>query len=394
MYSMKLYNTESKKYDSPNFTDEVSIYVCGITPYDSAHLGHIFTFMTYDLLARRLEDAGKKVKMVRNITDVDEPMYVKAEELGTDYMSLADTEIKSFDESLSKLRFMPVYAAPRASQYIEQMSKAVERLLATNYAYRLENGDIYFDTKKVADFGSFAGFSENLLLALFKERGGNPDEEGKRNKLDFLLWKQIHDAADSAQWETALGSGRPGWHIECSVMSSALLGDTFAIHGGGSDLIFPHHECEIAQSIALNGVKPALLWLHVYPMLLAGEKMSKSLGNMVFAKDLLETYDGAVIRLALMHYHHRIGGEWQPELLTHAEKLLNQVTEYKAGTSLTVANQLLGDVRTALDDDLNTLEVIDAIQEFIISSENVDDIDRTTESEAIVNQTLSLLGLV
>jgi L-cysteine:1D-myo-inositol 2-amino-2-deoxy-alpha-D-glucopyranoside ligase len=388
---MRIYDTAKRSYCSFEPEHIVKIYVCGITPYDSAHLGHIFTFMTYDLLQRRLEDQGHEVQMVRNITDVDEPIYIKAAELKTDYVTLANKEIASFQTVLKQLNFRPIYAEPKASDYIFQMAEAVKILVDKAYGYYVDR-DIYFDTAKFQRFGKFAKYNERLLYNLMDERGGNVTLNAKRHPLDFLLWKCVDDPADKAQWQTALGSGRPGWHIECSVMSSSILGNNFDLHGGGTDLIFPHHESEIAQSVTLNNIVPAKHWLHVSPMLLAGEKMSKSLGNMIFAKDLLKDHSSATIRLALMHYHHRMGGEWQSELLLEAEKLLEQLKSVSYICSDELAAILLEEVRSALDDDINTLEVIDALHRFIINV-NKRSIKKSSV-HPVLTKTLKLLGLV
>lgn len=386
---MKLFDTALRTYTEFDPEHVVSIYVCGITPYDSAHLGHIFTFMTYDLLQRRLEDLGHEVKLVRNVTDVDEPIYAKARELGIDYRTLAVQETASFQQTLTRMHFKTPFAQPLASDYIVQMASAVEQLLNDGFAYRLED-DIYFDTKKHPDYQKFSGFSERLIMGLARIRGGDPERIGKRQPLDFLLWKGITDVDDPAQWQTSLGSGRPGWHIECSVMSSELLDVPFDIHGGGTDLIFPHHSSEIAQSFGLGQATMAHTWLHVSPMLCDGEKMSKSLGNLVFARDLLEHHEAAIIRLALMHYHHRVGGEWLPELLHEATSLFVDVRGATGRASLALAETLLSDVRTALDDDLNTLEVIDALHRFVAASSGS---SLEASAEVVVTQTLQLLGL-
>jgi L-cysteine:1D-myo-inositol 2-amino-2-deoxy-alpha-D-glucopyranoside ligase len=384
---MKLFNTTDKTYIDFKPQKLVGIYVCGITPYDSAHLGHIFTFMTYDLLQRRLEDLRHEVRMVRNVTDVDEPIYVKARELGIDYRALAAAETASFQKTLTELRLKKPYAEPLASDYISQMSAAVEQLIASGFGYRLDE-DVYFDVSKFPAYEKFSGFNHRLIMGLARMRGGDPERSGKRHPLDFLLWKGITDPDDPAQWQTSLGAGRPGWHIECSVMSSELLDVPFDIHGGGTDLIFPHHSSEIAQNVGLGNSVTAKTWLHVSPMLYDGEKMSKSLGNLVFAHDLLGSHEAAVIRLSIMNYHHRVGGEWLPELLEESTRLLHNVRKAARQASAADAQQLLGAVRNALDDDLNTLEVIDALHRFVAS-------EPASEPGAaeLVEETLRLLGL-
>lgn len=387
---MKLFDTATKSYIPFVPGPLVKIYVCGITPYDSAHLGHLFTFMTYDLLVRRLQDMGHEVQMVRNVTDVDEPIYKKARELGISYSDLATAETKSFQDTLEQLHFRRPFAEPLASEYVQQMAEAVKKLLDGGYAYELD-GDVYYDTEKYGRFGQFSGFNHRLLLAFMADRGGDPERLGKKNPLDFLLWKGVSDPLNLPRWESVVGIGRPGWHIECTVMSSALLGDSYDIHGGGSDLIYPHHESEIAQSYGLSGKNPAKIWTHVSPMLFAGEKMSKSLGNLVFAKDLLKDDDAAVIRLALMHYHHRIGGEWQPELLCEGRHLYEKIHAASSRATVEQAVVLQAEIRAALDDDLNTIEVINAFYRFIGS---VTEQESNAEAQATVRSILELLGLV
>jgi len=361
---MKLFNTLSEQYIDFNPPKTVKIYVCGITPYSSAHLGHIFTFMTYDLLQRRLEDNGHEVKMVRNITDVDEPLYVKAQELNISYMDLANKEIAVFDKTLNELNFRKIYAEPRASQYIDKMIQAIEDISNQGYSYTL-NKDVYFDANKTSAFGMLSRCDLSLKLKILKNRGGNPELKDKHNPLDFLLWKGITDSNDPAQWTSSFGWGRPGWHIECSVMSRELLGEKFDLHGGGADLIFPHHESEIAQSMALNGESPTDTWMHVYPLLLNAEKMSKSLGNLIFAHEILQDYRPAVLKLALMNYHYRIGGEWQQSFLDIANKLYDNLLDAISHCSEENINRLLEEARQALDDDLNTPAILLAIERFI-----------------------------
>ncbi|MBC7546620.1 cysteine--tRNA ligase [Candidatus Saccharibacteria bacterium] len=384
---MRLFDTAQKQYIDFTPTGVASIYTCGITPYDSAHLGHILTFMTYDLLQRRLEDTGLEVRLVRNITDVDEPIYKKAAELGVDYRDLAAQETELFQKVLRQLNLRPAYAEPKASEYIGEMAAAVKTLVDNNYGYKLDE-DIYFDTTKLASFGSFSGFSDRLLHNFMAVRGGDPMRLGKRSPLDFLLWRGISDLNDPAAWDSVIGRGRPGWHIECTVMAEANLGTPFDLHGGGDDLIFPHHECEIAQSIGLGQAQMARHWMHIAPLLYAGEKMSKSLGNLVFAKDLLTTYEPAVIRLALMRYHYRTGGEWQPEFLDHADELWTRLQIAGSICSPVSAQSLLNELQIALDDDLDTHRIIHALEEFAAHNDGpIRDCD-------VFSQAMRLLGLI
>lgn len=387
---MKLFDTSTKAFVEFTPKAEVGIYVCGVTPYDSAHLGHIATFMTYDLLQRRLEDAGSRVRMVRNITDVDEPIYKKARALGIGFRELALRETADFQDVMRRLNFRKADAEPKASEYIKPMAAAVRELLDKDIGYFVDQ-DIYFDTAKAGGYGGFSGYGEALLMKLLKERGGDPRRPGKRNPLDFLLWRAVADPDDPARWSSVVGTGRPGWHIECTVMSAVLLGRPFDIHGGGTDLIFPHHESEIAQSHGLYGMMPARTWLHVSPILYAGEKMSKSLGNLVFAKDLLQKYSPDVIRLSLMRYHHRYGGEWQADLPEDSARLVHGFRAAAANASSAQVKRLLHDVRATLDDDLNAPEIVSLFCRFIKAAPPA--AGPNSDTRPVFNAALNLLGL-
>ena len=361
---MKIYDTTKKELVNLELNHQVSIYTCGITPYDSAHLGHIFTFMTYDLLTRRLIDLGHDVKLVRNVTDVDEPIFKKAKELNISYKELAHAETIKFQMVLQRLNFLPAYAEPLASQYISEMAQAVNTLLERGYAYRLEK-DIYFSVNKLKSFGSFSDLNLKLQQKFMTMRGGDTDRVGKSNPLDFLLWRGIDDPTDEAAWDEIVGHGRPGWHIECSVMSQSILGNPFDLHGGGSDLIFPHHECEIAQSYGLGQTELAKYWMHVSPLLYLGEKMSKSLGNLVFAGDLLEKYPPAVIRLGLMDYHYTNGGEWHPQILDVYQCLFNRLRQLGNQIDTKSASLLLNRLRAAIDNNIDNHDLMHALDDAI-----------------------------
>lgn len=334
-----------------------TMYVCGVTPYDAAHLGHGFTFMTFDLIRRRVEDLGRRVKLVRNITDVDDPLYAKAAELGVHFLDLARSEERRMQSALGRLGLIPPEVEPRASEHLDEIVAMISSLLAAGAAYELD-GDIYFDVSATPDYGRVSGYSQGLMTRFAQMRGGDPDRTGKRQPLDFLLWRRISDEGDPARWETPLGPGRPGWHIECSVMADKHLGTGIDVHGGGADLIFPHHECEQAQSTAAGRVPFVRCWVHVGPMMMGGEKMSKSLGNLVFVDRLLEDHSPAAIRLALMRYHYRSGGEWRPEFIEDGEELSREIRKAAAGmgreeAAALPAGPLLREIREALDDNLD-----------------------------------------
>ena len=300
----------------------VRMYVCGITPYDSTHLGHAATYLTYDLLIRRLESLGHEVHMVRNVTDVDDSILPKARELGVPYLELADQEIARFRADMEALEMRPPIAEPRATETIDEIISIVERLLDSGHAY-LTHGTAYFDVSTFPNFGALSHYPEDQMVRLARARGGNPDDPHRRNPLDFILWQP--SAADEPAWRAPFGVGRPGWHVECSAMAMQELGVTIDLHGGGTDLIFPHHECEIAQSEALTGQPFVRHWLHSAMVAYEGEKMSKSLGNLVFISDLRETADPRAIRLALMHHHYRSGFEWHDTDIQDGTALLHHL---------------------------------------------------------------------
>jgi L-cysteine:1D-myo-inositol 2-amino-2-deoxy-alpha-D-glucopyranoside ligase len=386
---MRLFDTAIKAYRDVPPKDEMLIYVCGITPYDSAHIGHAFTFLTYDLLQRRLESLGSHVWLVRNITDVDEPMYVKARELGMHYLDLAKQETAAFQATMGALNLKEPAVEPKPSDHIDEIASAVRELLNRGIAYMLD-GDVYFDVAHFPAFGSISGYSTQLMTNFLGDRGGDPWRVGKQNPLDFLLWRSITDKTDPAAWDTAIGYGRPGWHIECTAMSYAHLGSTVDIHGGGTDLIFPHHECENAQSSALGRDPFVRQWVHTAPMLFGGEKMSKSLGNLVFVRDLAARADPAAIRVALMMYHYRTGGEWRDDLLQEAVRLLDKINDALARPSGADPRPYMARVQAALDNDLDAPEAIRAVRDMTQSLL----IGGSDEGAAAgLNEMLSLLGI-
>jgi len=284
------------------------MYVCGITPYDSTHLGHAFTYLSHDVLIRRLESLGHEVRMVRNITDVDDPLFERADELGVSYLDLADAEMARFHSDLEALDLRPAASEPRASESMPEIVSTIEALIERGHTY-VSDGIVYFDTATFDQFGEFVGADEAELVALSAQRGGTPDDPRQRNPLDFVLWKP--SAANEASWEAPFGRGRPGWHIECSAMARKELGGApLDLHGGGSDLTYPHHQCEIAQSESAFEAPFANHWMHGGMVGYEGTKMSKSLGNLVFVSDLLKTAEPAAIRAALLAHHYRSDFEW------------------------------------------------------------------------------------
>ena len=252
LMTMRLYDTAQAAVIDIELDAHVRMYVCGITPYDSTHLGHAATYLSYDLIIRRLEDLGHTVQLVRNVTDVDDSILPKARELGVDFLELAEMEMDRFDQDMVALNTRRADAEPRATESIDDMIEIIEKLVDRGHTYTTE-GTTYFDTSTFPDFGKLSHLNEQEMIALAAERGGRPDDPKQHNPLDFVLWQPSAD--DEPSWESPFGTGRPGWHIECSAMSMRALGPTIDIHGGGADLIFTHHECEIAQSESINGAQ-------------------------------------------------------------------------------------------------------------------------------------------
>jgi len=343
------------------------MYVCGITPYDSTHLGHAATYLAYDLLIRRLEELGHEVRMVRNVTDVDDSILPKARELGIPYLELAAEELARFRSDMDALGMRPPVAEPRATEAIDGMIEMIGQLLDDGHAY-LTHGTVYFDVSTFARFGELSHYSREHMVKLARARGGRPDDPHRRDPLDFVLWQV--SLPDEPAWRAPFGVGRPGWHIECSVMAIQSLGPTLDLHGGGTDLIFPHHECEIAQSESVTGKPFARHWMHSAMVSYEGEKMSKSLGNLVFVSDLLDKTDPRAIRLALMRHHYRAGFEWYDTDLDEGTALLHRLAAAASRESGADPRAFADQVRAAIDDDLNApraLEALDDLASAILS---------------------------
>lgn len=329
---------------------EVRIYVCGITPYDSTHLGHANTYLLYDLLIRRLEDLGHEVKLVRNITDVDDSILPKARELGIDFLELAASETARFHRDMVALNTRPVFNEPHATKWVAEMVDIIDVLEAKGHTYVVD-GTVFYDVSTFPDFGALSGYSDEQMVELSAERGGNPNDPRLRNPLDFILWQPSLD--DEPMWPSPWGNGRPGWHIECSAMSMGVLGPTLDLHGGGSDLIFPHHECSRAQSEAANGVTFAKHWMHGCMVAYQGTKMSKSLGNLVFVSELSKTHDPRAIRLALMRHHYRTDWEWFDDDIEVGAELLDRMHRAAHATGGPDPSGFADRARAALDNDLD-----------------------------------------
>jgi L-cysteine:1D-myo-inositol 2-amino-2-deoxy-alpha-D-glucopyranoside ligase len=357
---MKLFDTRRAAQRTLVAGHTVRLYVCGITPYDATHLGHASTYVMFDVLVRALEHLGHRVRYVRNVTDVDDDILRTARERGVDFLELAEAETARFDQDLLALGCREPDVAPRATDAVPAIVTAVAGLVERDSAYVLDDGRVYFDIAAAPSFGQLSRLDRERMLEQFAEKGGDPDAAGKRDALDFLLWQPSADG--EPHWPSPWGHGRPGWHIECSVMAMEHLGGVIDIHGGGSDLIFPHHEAEIAQSEHLTGQGPfARFWLHTGMVGLNDVKMSKSLGNLVFVRDLLDRVEGPAIRAYLLSHHYRDGWSFSDDQLQTAT---DRIKRWRAAAG-TDGEHAAGEqaVLTALNDDLDTPAALTALDE-------------------------------
>jgi L-cysteine:1D-myo-inositol 2-amino-2-deoxy-alpha-D-glucopyranoside ligase len=355
---MRLFDTRRGDYDTFVPGRTVRIYVCGITPYDSTHLGHAFTYTAFDALIRYLEHLGHDVRYVRNVTDVDDDILRKSREIEEPVDVLARREVARLHTDLEALGARSPDAEPWVTDAVPAIIWAVKGLLLKGHAYALDDGRVYFDTEAASgDFGALSHLSRDEMLVQFGENGGDPDAKGKRDVLDFLLWQP--SLPDEPGWDTPFSPvpGRPGWHIECSVMASEELGSTIDIHGGGRDLVFPHHEAEILQAEYLSGQRPfARFWLHSGMVGLDGEKMSKSLGNLVFVSDLLERYEPIAIRRYLLSNHYRSDWSFDERAMADAATAAKRWEEAAVGAG--EDESLRAAFHEAMANDLDTPEAV------------------------------------
>ena len=352
---LKLYNSLSKKVEefTPIKEGEVKMYVCGPTVYDKAHLGHARCYITWDILYRYLKFLGYKTTYCRNVTDVDDKILKKADEAGVEPSEIAETYYKSFTDSMTALNCLKPDVEPRATKTIGEMIAINKKLIEKGHAY-VSGGDVYFDVKSFKEYGKLSHQPIDDLMAGARVEAGDK----KKSPLDFALWKEDLKHGYNSPWS----KGRPGWHIECSAMSRKYLGEQIDIHAGGADLIFPHHENEIAQSECANGCKFVNYWLHNGFVTINKEKMSKSLGNFLTIDDLLKKYDANTIRFFILTNHYRMPVEFSDEALSSAQagvkRMLNaKQTKVDETLDLTVFDEYKEFVN-AMDDDMNTSKAL------------------------------------
>jgi len=336
------------------------LYVCGITPYDATHIGHAATYVGFDLLNRAWRNAGLEVTYVQNVTDVDDPLLERASKVHVDWTELALRETQLFRDDMEALRVVPPEHYVGAVESIRLVVALIQKLEAAGAVYSVE-GDLYFAVTSDADFGGVSGWDREQMLAIFAERGGDPDRPGKKDPLDCVLWRA--ERPDEPSWESPWGRGRPGWHVECTAIALEHLGLGFDVQGGGSDLIFPHHEmCAGEAQVANPGTRFARAYTHAGMVAYDGEKMSKSLGNLVFVSALRNSeVDPMAVRLVLLRHHYRSDWEWLDAELWDSVDKLDLWRETVARDAGAPARPVLEAVLTALADDLDAPTAVAAI---------------------------------
>ncbi|MEK7099223.1 MAG: cysteine--tRNA ligase [Patescibacteria group bacterium] len=402
MHKLRLYNSRSR--DKEPFSargGRVGIYVCGITPYDVTHLGHAFTYTFFDVLGRFLRHSGYRTTYVQNLTDIDDDIIRKAREKKRDWRKLGEENAQKFLDDGAWLGNTPPDIYPRATDHIPDIIMFTEKLLRKGIAYE-KNGSVYFEARKDTAFGSLSRLSYRQMLTLANARGNDPRDPNKKDPMDFVLWQK--KAPGEPSWDSPWGvkangfalTGRPGWHIECSAMATRYLGATIDIHGGGGDLLFPHHESEEAQSRAATGRPLARWWMHVGMLRYQGQKMSKSLGNLVLIGDLKKRYTANAVRIYLLSHHYRSSFEYFGRDMQRAKKsdmLFQAVWCAQSGPGKPLITSLHEQrFYHALQDDMNTPKAISALEDLaqrIIKNKN----KNSTGAKAFLNIAFSILGL-
>ncbi len=393
---LKIYNslTRQKEAFTPIQPGKVGMYVCGVTIYDLCHIGHGRTFVSFDVVSRYLRYSGYDLTFVRNITDIDDKIIKRAAENGESCESLTERLIGEMHADFDALGMKRPDVEPRATQFIAEIIALCERLIERGFAYVASNGDVMFEVSKFEDYGRLSKQDLDQLQA-----GARVDiETAKRSPLDFVLWKMSKPGEPT--WESPWGPGRPGWHIECSAMNSAILGDHFDIHGGGSDLQFPHHENEIAQSCCAHDTQYVNTWMHSGMVMVDREKMSKSLGNFFTIRDVLNHYDPETVRYFLMSGHYRSQLNYSEENLKQARSALERLYTSLRGLDTSVeaagGEEFVARFKEAMDDDFNTPEAYSVLFDMAreINRLKADDVAAASELGARMRELADVLGLL
>ncbi len=377
----------------PN-AEAARIYVCGITPYDATHLGHANTYVTFDLVNRVWRDLGLRVTYTQNVTDVDDPLLERAQQTGRDWEELAEDQTELFRGDMADLRVIPPDHYIGAVESIACVVELIDRLVPSGLVYQVDDPDHpdwYFQVAAAPGFGDISHLDRAEMLRLFAERGGDPERPGKRDPLDCLLWRCARPGEPS--WASALGAGRPGWHIECAAIALHHLGPDFDVQGGGSDLIFPHHEMSAAEAVVASGKPLARAFVHSGMVGLHGEKMSKSKGNLELVSRLRHGgADPMAIRLALLDHHYRSDWEWTPDQLERATARLGAWRAAMYEDTCLPAAPTIAAMRRALRDDLDAPAALRAVDDWVAESLRAD--CRDTQSPTQLAEAVdALLGI-
>jgi L-cysteine:1D-myo-inositol 2-amino-2-deoxy-alpha-D-glucopyranoside ligase len=357
------------------------LYVCGITPYDATHLGHAATYLAFDLLNRAWRAAGHEVAYVQNVTDVDDPLLERATKVKVDWVELAERETELFRQDMTALRVLPPAAYVGAVESIPLVIALIERLQAAGAIYAVED-DLYMSVAADPAFGAESGLDRDEMLRIFPERGGDPDRAGKKDPLDCVVWRGEREGEPS--WPSPFGPGRPGWHIECAAIAMEHLGGGFDVQGGGSDLVFPHHEmCAGHAQVAAPGTPFARIYAHAGMVAYDGEKMSKSRGNLVFVSALRNSdVDPMAIRLALLRHHYRSDWEWTDAELWDAVDTLADWRRALALGAGAPAGPLVAEVLAAVADDLDAPRAVAAVDAWVRATLGTDGLADTSDPDA------------
>ena len=366
---LSIFDTASGQNSKISRKPKYRMYVCGITPYDATHLGHANTYLAFDLINRYLRVSGSEVLFVQNITDIDDPLLERANRDGIDWQDLATSQIDLFRSDMVALHIIPPAHYIGAVEAIPLVVDAITALERAETVYKVDN-DYYFKVRSDSAFGSRSHFNDQEMMKIFSERGGDPQRSGKHDPLDALLW--LAKRPNEPGWESIYGVGRPGWHIECCAIALGYLdidpneSTSLDIQGGGSDLIFPHHEMSAAQGRAMNGREFAANYVHAGMIGLDGEKMSKSKGNLVFVSQLLKDgIDPMAIRIALMSHHYREDHMWQQSDLVSAQDFLTELQIALSRMEVAPTDKVIKEILSALANDINTPKALGALQQWI-----------------------------
>ncbi len=396
---LTIYNSLSRKPETFKPQGEpVTIYVCGITPYDTTHLGHIFTYAAADVLIRYLEYLGHEVKYAQNVTDIDDPLFRKAEREAEDWRQLGARWTLHFIEDMKTLNVRAPDYYPRATEVIQHMVTIVEDLLRAEVAY-VSGGSVYFNVDACQEFGKLSRLAREDMLPIANERGNNPDDRNKRDPLDFDLWRAQKPGEPA--WDSPWGPGRPGWHIECSTMARRFLGETIDIHGGGSDLLFPHHESEISQSECATHKQPFVrTWFHTALVQHQGKKMSKSTGNLIMVRDLLNETSPDSLRLYLSQQHYREPWTFKQDELQNAGSLMQKLlaAATAAGGPANAPEVETAEANTAfvsaLNDDLDTPAAVQHLEKLAAIIRTAAEAGKNVKpAQQLLRELSSILGL-